>query len=263
MNSRRPNTPFAKRSFGQNFLTDQSYISRIIADVAPAGGETIIEIGPGRGALTEPLLAAGAVVTAIELDRDLISPLRAQFASYPNFSIVEADALDVNFADLAGGQTVKLVANLPYNISTAILQRLAEQRKAFSQLTLMFQREVVERISALPGSSARGFLTVIVEEAFAINHLFDVPPNAFRPAPKVWSAVVGLTPKEPSIADPANFRRIVSAGFAQKRKTILNNLKLLHPNAADILNAIQIDPSRRAETLTFDEWKQLSAAFAE
>ncbi len=263
MNNRRTNSPSAKRSFGQNFLTDQNSISRIITNVSPTDGETIIEIGPGRGALTEPLLAAEANVIAIELDRDLIEPLRHRFGAYPNFSIVEADALDVDFSDLTGGRTVKLVANLPYNISTAILQRLAEQRTAFLQLTLMFQREVVERITAPPGISARGFLTVIVEEAFAVTHLFDVPPNAFRPAPKVWSAVVGLTPKPSMNNDSASFRRIVSVGFAQKRKTIANNLKHLRPDAADILNSIGVDPSRRAETLTFDEWKRLSESFAE
>lgn len=263
MNNRRPNVPFAKRSFGQNFLSDQSFISQIIANVAPSDGETIIEIGPGRGALTEPILAANAKVIAIELDRDMISPLRAQFALYPNFSIVEADALDVDFAELSGGQTAKLVANLPYNISTAILQRLADQRAAFSQLTLMFQREVVERITAPAGSSARGFLTVIVEEAFTVTHLFDVPPNAFRPAPKVWSAVVELTPKPSTIADPVAFRYIVSIGFAQKRKTIANNLKHLRPDSADILKSINIDPGRRAETLTFDEWKRLAETFPE
>ncbi|MDQ6788067.1 MAG: 16S rRNA (adenine(1518)-N(6)/adenine(1519)-N(6))-dimethyltransferase RsmA, partial [Acidobacteriota bacterium] len=188
--------PFAKKSFGQNFLVDQNYIDKIIGALNPQKGETIIEIGAGRGALTEKLVESGAKIIAIELDRDLIPLLKNKFGACENFELVEADALKFNFHELTKAKDqkpkTKLVANLPYYISTAILQRLIEQREAFSEMILMFQREVVERITAQAGNSERGFLTVLVEAYLTTEKLFDVPPAAFRPAPKVQSAVVRL-----------------------------------------------------------------------
>ena len=157
-----------------------------------------------------------------------------------------------------------VVANLPYYISTAILQRLIEQREAFTKMVLMLQREVVERITAKVGSSERGFLTVLVEAYTVTEKLFDVSPDAFRPVPKVWSSVVSVKPKaEIELFDPQNFRKIVSFGFRHKRKTILNNLKnsensSISQNALSILETLQIDQNRRAETLTVKEWIGLS-----
>lgn len=265
--SRQANiAPFAKKSLGQNFLVDQSYISRILSAVTTKQGDSIIEIGPGRGAITEYLVEAGAEVVAIELDRELIGLLRNQFSDASNFRIVEADALEVDFRSLIESFSVtgpvKLVANLPYYISTAILQRLADHRDMFSQLILMFQSEVVNRIVAPAGSSERGFLTVVVEECFSVEKLFDVPPSAFRPQPKIWSSVVRLLPNETTRNDLDSLRRLASMAFSQKRKTISNNLKEHFPDAKAKLVAAGIDPGRRAETLSNTEWHRLLGAFS-
>ncbi len=256
---------FAKRSLGQNFLVDQNYIDKIIDALNLQPNETVIEIGPGRGALTEKLIESGANVIAIELDRYFVPMLREQFAEHKNFTIIEADALEINFSDLIKTQDsrlkTKLVANLPYNISTAILQHLIEQNECFSELVLMLQLEVAERISAKIGNSERGFLSVMTESAFTTNKLFDVPPDAFRPIPKVNSAVVRLeTLTEPvdKNFDEVNFRQIVSLGFMQKRKTILNNLKNKFADASVLLESANIEPHRRAETLTLTDWKRLA-----
>lgn len=272
--------PFAKKSFGQNFLIDQNYIAKIISALNPKSNETIIEIGAGRGALTEKLVESGADVLAIELDKDLIPLLQKEFAGNDNFQLIEEDALKINFTELTKTKDkrpkTKLVANLPYYISTAILQKLAGQREAFSELILMFQREVVERITAEPGNKERGFLTVLVEAFFHAEKLFDVAPTAFRPVPKVWSSVVRLTSKKETDVVLQNenlFLEIVSAGFRQKRKTILNNLKNApeslykldknKENLAQILGNLDIEPQRRGETLTLKEWIKLSNFYEE
>ena len=181
----------AKRTLGQNFLVKSHYAEQIIASVRPQTGETIIEIGPGQGALTELLVASGARIVAVELDRELIAMLKRSFASAVNFNLIEADALKVNFCDaIAPASTARVVANLPYNISTPILQRLIEHRRCLREMTLMLQREVVERIVAEPGGKERGYLSVLVQLYCEAEHLFDVPPSAFRPIPKVVSSVV-------------------------------------------------------------------------
>lgn len=267
---------FAKKSFGQNFLVDQNYVKKIIAALEPQKDDLIVEIGAGRGALTEKLIESGANVVAIELERDMIAVLKEKFGDSENFQLVEADALKVDFAEISNFKSqvsnsenqksktkdqrpkIKLVANLPYYISTAILQKLIEQRENFSEMILMFQREVVERITAEVGNSERGFLTILVENHLASEKLFDVPPNAFRPAPKVWSAVVRLTPKETVTVDDEKFYKLVSAAFRQKRKTILNNLKSNFPGVENVLEDCRIDSNRRAETLTIEEWKCLA-----
>jgi 16S rRNA (adenine1518-N6/adenine1519-N6)-dimethyltransferase len=251
--------PFAKKSLGQNFLVDQNYIRKIISALNPQASETIIEIGAGRGALTKFLVESGANVIAIELDRDLIPILKNEFGKFENFQIIEQDALKIEYFKFQiPNSKLKLVANLPYYISTVILQRLIEQREAFSEFVLMLQREVVERITAKAGSSERGFLTVLVEAFNEAEKLFEVPPNAFRPAPKVWSAVVRLRVKEKQMVENERlFKEVLSLAFAQKRKTILNNLKVKFSNANDILESCQIEPNRRAETLKLDEWIRL------
>jgi 16S rRNA (adenine1518-N6/adenine1519-N6)-dimethyltransferase len=258
---------FAKKSFGQNFLVDGNYISKIIAALNPQPNEIIIEIGAGRGALTEFLIESGANVAAIELERNMIAVLRERFAGKENFNLIESDALGVDFAALIADlnaqdspfKPVKLVANLPYNISTAILQRLIEQRDCFSEMVLMFQKEVVERITAAPGDGERGFLTVLTEAYLMAEKLFDVPPNAFQPAPKVQSAVVRLKPRADFVLQNETFfHRLVSAGFRQKRKTIFNNLKNEFTEADKILGECGIDTRRRAESLTLEEWACLS-----
>ena len=265
--------PRAKKSLGQNFLVDESYARRVVGALAPRAGETVVEIGPGRGALTAPLLESGARVVAVEFDRDLAALLRGRFGGRENFTLVEADALDVDFcAAVEPAESARVVANLPYNISTAILQRLAEQRRCVSEMVLMLQREVVERIAAPPGSHERGYLTVLVEAFCDTEPLFDVPPGAFRPVPKVWSTVARLRVRggAPAVADERLFLRLVGAGFAQKRKTIFNNLRSAPEELralaeaaggpAALLESAGIDPRRRAESLTLAEWTKLSAA---
>lgn len=264
------NRPFAKRSLGQNFLQDGTVISRIVSALDLSSDDVVFEIGPGRGALTDILAVSGAAILALELDRNLAPILSERFADNERVRIIEADVLETDFhsvlEDVLGAGPyichVKLVANLPYYISTAILQKLIRDRGLFSSLVLMFQKEVAERITAPPGSSERGFLTVLVESAFRVEKLFDVPPGAFRPVPKVWSSVVRLTPTENSAADQEFFRRMLSAAFAQKRKTIFNNLKAFSVDANAVLSAAGIEPSRRAESLTLAEWMQLNETFA-
>jgi 16S rRNA (adenine1518-N6/adenine1519-N6)-dimethyltransferase len=251
----------AKRSFGQNFLQDAGVIDRIVETLALDKTDIVIEIGPGKGAMTAELLNKCGHVVAIELDRDLIPELTNRFAGAHNFTLINEDALTANFEgllDTSPRGPVKLAANLPYNISTPILQRLMEHRELFSSLVLMFQKEVVERITARPGNSDRGFLSVLVENAFDTEYLFDVPPAAFSPVPKVWSAVVRLTPQISRIDDEKAFRSLLSRAFGQKRKTLLNNLRSMFDNAAETLNEAGINPGRRAETLSLNEWKSLA-----
>lgn len=267
------NLPRAKKRLGQNFLVDENYARRIVAALGPRAGETVVEIGPGRGALTALLLESGARVVAVEFDRELVALLRGRFEGGENFRLVEADALDIDFCSaIEPAAGARVVANLPYNISTAILQRLVEQRRCLTEFVLMLQREVVERIAAPAGSSERGYLTVLVEAFCETEPLFDVPPGAFRPVPKVWSSVARLRARETAAAgaDERLFTRLVGAGFAQKRKTILNNLRsspeplgaLVEAagGALALLEAAGVDPQRRAEALTLEEWAALARA---
>jgi len=260
------NLPRAKKRLGQNFLVDETYARRIVGALAPRAGETVVEIGPGRGALTSPLVESGARVVAVEFDRELVAPLRARFGGRENFALVEADALEADFCSLVEpADRARVVANLPYNISTAILQRLIGQRRCVAEMVLMLQREVVGRITAPPGSTERGYLTVLVEAYCEAEALFDVPPGAFRPAPKVWSSVVRLRARGrgPAVGEGLLWQ-LVGAGFAQRRKTILNNLRAAPGDlrarveavggAAPLLEAAGVEPSRRAETLALGEW---------
>jgi 16S rRNA (adenine1518-N6/adenine1519-N6)-dimethyltransferase len=262
----------AKKSLGQNFLADERVVERIIAALGPSTDETIIEIGPGRGALTSSLVERAGRVVAVELDRDLSALLRERFGGSGNFELVEADALSVDLCALAAPEgSVRVVANLPYYISTAILQRLIEQRVCISEMVLMLQREVVERITAPPASSERGYLSVLVEAYCTAETLFDVSPDSFRPVPKVWSTVVRLCVRERlavELGDETLFRQLVGAGFAQRRKTILNNLRSAPDalrlrmervgGAAIVLEAARVAPKRRAETLTLEEWARMA-----
>jgi 16S rRNA (adenine1518-N6/adenine1519-N6)-dimethyltransferase len=259
----------AKKSLGQNFLIGTHYPRRILASVAPQLNETIIEIGPGHGALTELLLATNANLIAIELDRELLSELTERFADTPNFRLIEADALDVNFCELLHpATTARVVANLPYYISTAILQRLIEHRVCITEMTLMLQREVVERIVAQPGGKEYGYLAALVQFFCEAKKLFDVPPGAFRPVPKVTSSVVQLRVREHPVAvvtDEAHFLELLSAMFAQRRKTLWNNLraakgkfKLDELQLRAALEAANIDAQRRAETLSLEETARLA-----
>ncbi len=260
----------AKRRFGQNFLIKSDYCDQIVTSVSPKADETILEIGPGQGALTELLIESGAQVVAIEVDRDLAPLLTRDFGRRENFRLVEADALHADFCQvISPASTARVVANLPYNISTPILQRLIEHRRCVTEMTLMLQREVVERITAGPGGKEYGYLSVLVQLYCEAEHLFDVPPSAFRPVPKVVSSVVRLKVRSQTAAvvnDEKLFVELTKTLFAQRRKTILNNLRAgwtrLGMASADqikeVLAAAELDPQRRAETLTISELAGLS-----
>lgn len=262
------------KRFGQNFLTNQGVIERIIESLEATPDETVIEIGPGKGALTVPLLQRGCRVVAVEFDRNLIPALQERLGARENFELVHADALSTDFCEvIRPARTARVVANLPYNISTAILQRLIEQRNCLSEMILMLQREVVDRITAEPGSSERGYLSVLVEAYCETEKLFDVAPGSFRPVPKVWSSVVRLSVRATPAADVKDetlLWQIVSAGFAQRRKTILNNLRTApsplqevvknNGGASIVLCRAEVDLQRRAETLTLEEWARIARA---
>jgi 16S rRNA (adenine1518-N6/adenine1519-N6)-dimethyltransferase len=273
-NVTRSSFPFIppKKRFGQNFLTDERVVERIVQELSPRVDETIVEIGPGHGALTSRLVERAGRLIAVEFDRDLIPLLHEKFGTRGNFTLFEGDALAVDLCALIKpSERARVVANLPYYISTAILQRLIEQRACLDEMVLMLQREVVARITAPPASSERGFLSVLVEAYCEAKTLFDVPPTAFRPVPKVWSTVVRLRLRQQAVLDGANEHllwQIVSAGFAQRRKTIFNNLRNApaHLNAliekaggtAHTLESASIEARRRAETLTLEEWGRLT-----
>ena len=264
--------PLPAKRFGQHFLRDKRIIQRIIDALAPQPHETIIEIGPGAGALTTQLVERAGRVIAVEFDNRLAPLLNEQFGKYPNFKLILADALTTDFcAEIAPAREARLVANLPYNISTAILQRLIEQRECLRELVVMLQREVVERMTAPPGSSERGFLSVLVETYCETEKLFDVGPGAFRPPPKVWSSVIRLIPKrEVSLPREGLFWEVVGNGFSKKRKTIFNNLRSATGNLAEVLKRnggasivlckAEVELQRRAETLTIDEWTRIVRA---
>src|SRR5215471_18106844 len=209
----------AKRSLGQNFLIGSHYPQRIVDSVSPQAGETIIEIGPGQGALTGLLVESGARVIAIELDAALIPHLTQRFSGRENFQLVEADALRVDYCELiAPAVRARVVANLPYYISTPILQALIAYRRCLSEMTLMLQREVVERIAAVPGGKEYGFLSVLAQFYCEVEKFFDVPPGAFRPAPKVYSTALRLRPRARPAApvdDEALMIELTKTLFAQ------------------------------------------------
>lgn len=269
--SPRPSFHPSKR-FGQNFLNDQRIIQRIIEALEPRVDETIVEIGPGRGALTAPLLEQTGSLVAIEFDRGLIPILTEKFSAHENFKLVQSDALVTNICDAIRPAThTRLVANLPYNVATAILQRLIEQRHCLTEMVVMLQREVVERITAPPDSAERGYLSVFVQAYCETEKLFDVAPGSFRPAPKVWSSVIRLKLRPQlaaTVKDEKLLWQIVSAGFAQRRKTMLNNLRnapsplqeivKTHGGASIVLCQAEVDLQRRAETLTLEEWARIA-----
>jgi 16S rRNA (adenine1518-N6/adenine1519-N6)-dimethyltransferase len=254
-----------KKSLGQNFLTDPHYLRKIIDAAQVSDQDLVLEIGPGLGHLTRELAARARRLIVIELDDRLIPRLRDEFASFPNVEIVHADALQFDYGSLSGKG--KVVANLPYYISTPIIQRLIAHRDRFSTLTLMLQREVAERIAAEPGGKEYGYLSVLVQY-FAVPRLeFAVPAGAFTPRPKVDSAVLTLVMREHpehAVADEALFFRVIKAAFSQRRKTLRNSLSQLgHPR--EILDAVHaktgIDLGRRAESLSVVEFGILADFF--
>jgi len=248
-----------KKRFGQHFLHDKNILRRIVDSVAPREGDRLVEIGPGEGALTFPLLQAAGKLTTIELDRDLIEPLRARAAGIGELTIVHRDVLSVDFGALAGGGVLRLVGNLPYNISTPILFHCLDHASAIEDMHFMLQKEVVDRMAAGSGSKTYGRLSVMLQLRCTVEPLFGVPPGAFRPPPKVDSAVVRLVPlaagQLPN-ADFATIDRVVRAAFGQRRKTLSNALSNV-ASAAQI-SAAGIDPRARAEQLAPGEFVALA-----
>jgi 16S rRNA (adenine1518-N6/adenine1519-N6)-dimethyltransferase len=249
-----------RKRFGQHFLADRHYAARIVDVVDPAPGDNIVEIGPGLGALTDALIERAGKISAIEIDRDLAARLRERFAA-DRLVPHEADALSFDFATL--GDSLRVVGNLPYNISTPLLFHLASYERLVRDIHVMLQREVVARMTALPDTADYGRLSVMLQVRFRVSRLFTVPAGAFRPAPKVESAVARLVPlgaDRPAIADEALFARIVAAAFGQRRKTLRNALAPLCDESA--LRASGIDPGARGETLAVTDFVRLANSLA-
>jgi len=247
----------ARKRFGQHFLVDGSVLDRIVDAIDPRPGQALVEIGPGRGALTGPLLERCGALTVIELDRDLAARLRRT----PGLDVIEADVLDVDFAALpavAAGRKLRVVGNLPYNISTPILFHLLESSHAIDDQHFMLQKEVVDRIAARPGNKDYGRLTVMLQWRYRIEPLLDVPPEAFEPPPRVDSAVLRMTPLPMrDDVDPALLRELVTVGFSQRRKLLRHTVG----RWLDARGANQpFDLQRRAEEVAVDEWIALAVA---
>lgn len=250
-----------RKRFGQHFLHDATVIARIVDAIDPRAGERIVEIGPGRGALTAALLDRVDRLEAIEIDRDLAGDLGARFGR-ARLEVLQADVLDVDFTALRGdGPTLRLVGNLPYNISTPLLFHLLTHAAAIRDMHFMLQKEVVDRMAASPGSKIYGRLTVMLAPRIRVEPLFSVGAGAFRPAPRVESAVVRLTPLRAApfdIGEPRRFEQVVRAAFAQRRKTLRNSLKGIVDEAA--FRRLGIDPNDRAERLSPTQFAALASA---
>lgn len=261
----------ARKRFGQNFLEDDNVIRRIVQCISPKAGDNLVEIGPGKGAITALLLAACPTLNVVELDRDLIPVLLSQFiARYPEFRIHQTDALKFDFANLledAQGQPkgpLRIVGNLPYNISTPLIFHLLTYQANVRDMHFMLQKEVVDRMAAKPGEKAYGRLGVMVQYYCAVENLFNVPPTSFNPQPKVDSAIVRLTPHA-ELPHPAKnvklLERLVNTAFQQRRKTLRNALKLLLP--AEDIESLNIDTTVRPENITLAEYVALSNKLSE
>lgn len=242
----------ARKRFGQHFLHDPAVIERIAAAIAPASGAALVEIGPGRGALTRRLLESDCgSLDAIEIDRDLAALLRDELGGDSRFFLHNEDALRMDFGVLASErrQPLRVVGNLPYNISTPLLFHLLESVRHIRDLHVMLQREVVARMAAQPGDAAYGRLTVMLSPWVSVERLFDVGPGAFQPPPRVWSAVARLTVHaEPAFPVSPSFAAIVAAAFAHRRKTLRNALRgLVTPQQ---IESCGVDPSARPETVS-------------
>jgi 16S rRNA (adenine1518-N6/adenine1519-N6)-dimethyltransferase len=249
-----------RKRFSQNFLVDETVVRAIVEAIGPRSGDNMVEIGPGRGALTAPLAARVARLHVIEIDRDLAAALRGR---YPPDRVVvhEADALEFDFAAL--GPSLRVIGNLPYHISTPILFRLVDQAGTLRDVHVMLQREVVDRMVALPGGAEYGRLTVMLQYRFDLEKLLDVPGAAFYPAPKVESAVVRMLPRVRSreALDLRVLQQVVTAAFGQRRKTLRNTLRG-HLNADDF-QELAVDPGARAQELTVEDFVRIADYVAE
>lgn len=255
----------ARKRFGQNFLTDETIIHQIVNrfEQPPDTAVTLVEIGPGRGALTGGLLKTGQPLLALEIDRDLAPILQTRFSRYRNFELRQADALQFDFATLQPMAPLRLVGNLPYNIATPLLFRLLEHLSMIVDMHFMLQWEVVARLAARTGDAHYGQLSLIVQNLCDVSALFEVPSQCFEPAPKVKSGFVRLLPRpQPRVLErlhPA-FNALVKTAFAQRRKTLRNNLKSML--SAEQISATGIDPQQRAEQLAIEDFIVLTEALS-
>jgi 16S rRNA (adenine1518-N6/adenine1519-N6)-dimethyltransferase len=252
----------ARKRFGQHFLTDDTIVARIIGVIDPQADDHLVEIGPGLGVLTAQLLPRVPAMDVVELDRDIIPKLAARCGHLGQLNIHTADALNFDFATLAGAdKPLRIVGNLPYNISTPLLFHLLESRATIRDMHFMLQKEVVDRLAATAGNRDYGRLSVLTQYHCRVDALFEVPPEAFTPPPRVNSAVVRLvphaTPPAP-VSDVTQLTKLVAQAFSQRRKTLRNTLKPLL--SAERIAALGIDPVRRAETLSLAEFAALSNA---
>jgi len=255
----------ARKRFGQNFLIDQGIIRDIVRSVHPKPDDYIVEIGPGKGAITELLADQCEHLSVIELDRDLVPWLKVKFEKYPGFQLFQADALAFDFAQLIhADQPLRIVGNLPYNISTPLIFHLLSYAGQVRDMHFMLQKEVVKRMAAQPGESAYGRLGIMVQYFCEVENLFDVPPSSFSPAPKVDSAIVRLTPHK-QLPHPANnlkvLEKLVNLSFQQRRKTLRNSLKA--SLAPEVIESLPVDPGVRAETLSLETFVTLSNLLTE
>ncbi len=257
--------PKARKRFGQNFLNDQSIIDDIVNSIDPQKGQHMVEIGPGRAAITEPLLQNCDQLDVIELDRDLVPLLRARLADYSHLTIHQADALSFDYRSLVKqDENLRVIGNLPYNITTPLLFHLLDQSDVIDDMCFMLQREVVERICAHPGGKQYGRLSIMVQHQCQAELLFIVPPEAFDPIPKVESAIIYLKPLKDRIGGEVSLDslgKIVTQAFSQRRKTVANTLKKVV--SPDILLSVGVDLEQRPETISVEQYVAITKAWLE
>ncbi|CAI8899225.1 16S rRNA (adenine(1518)-N(6)/adenine(1519)-N(6))-dimethyltransferase RsmA [Methylocaldum szegediense] len=252
-----------RKRFGQNFLRDSSVVRRIVLGIAPKSEDHLVEIGPGQGVLTEALLPLCGKLDAVEIDRDLAASLESKFSNSPKFRLHCRDALKFRFCELSMGEKLRIVGNLPYNISTPLLFHLFTQTECIADMHFMLQKEVVDRLCAEPGDESYGRLGIMARYYCRADSLFEVPPEAFYPRPQVTSAVVRLVPHDvkPVDVDPKTLGQVVAAAFSQRRKTLRNALKQLFSEGE--MRDLGIDPQARAETLGLEAYARLARALRE
>jgi len=250
-----------KKSLSQNFLYDPVILGRIVSTAGVTGDDTVLEIGPGPGTLTRVLLEKAGRVIAVEFDHELARRLASDMAGTDNLSLFEGDFMKFPLDKIDG--PFKVVANIPYHITTPIIFRLLQERARLVSLTLTVQKELADRAAAPPGSKTYGVLSVMMQYHGIVSRAFVIPAGAFRPAPKVDSACLHVEITERptvEVPDPGAFREMVKAAFSQRRKTLANSLKQLYPGVADVLSEVGIDPKRRPETLSIEEFAAIAQA---
>lgn len=266
MTLKKSHTDKPKKHLGQHFLRDEGFLEYIVGALSPSAGEVTVEIGAGKGALTTKLLEAGFRVHALEIDRDLITRLQKRFAGNENFTLVHGDARTIDYS--AFGKAFKVAGNLPYQSATVITTRLMEYLEHIPVMVLTFQKEVAERITALPGSRSYGYFSCLVQYHCLAEYLITIPPGAFRPAPKVQSGVVRLRPRPDrdrlTSEEKSRLFQLVKSAFSHRRKTFLNALvnseyvRTERERLREILIMEEIDPGRRPETFSLDEFIKIS-----